>query len=402
MQITRIIVFSILSGYLLTFNIAKAEDKYSPGYIITNANDTVRGYLQQLNINSYTKCNFRKSLNDQIIEHLPGTISAYRYERDGKFYVSKEAPLETGNKVVFLEYLIKGKANIYFMRDNMDRYFIETDSNKIMELSQNPKLIHDDEGNLYYKREGFRGKLRFMLSDCPEIEPEINKTDLQPANMIKLAKDYHNRVCNTEQCIIFERKIKPVKVNVSIVGGPSLNRFEITNKYTDYSTGGTLGLKFEFENLLFSWEQTTFQVGVLLQNYSAFHVRYSGDIYTGYSIPKDLSYTVNLNIFALNIPVTCNYTFNFGKIRSYIGIGVANVFASSNNRSFSYTIGNDKKTFPFYRCGYIGMIGAKYRLKNNHDVIAEFSYNANQEFYQIDPYFNLKNKNLSFIVGYTL
>lgn len=394
--------FTILSGYLLTFNIVTAEEKYRPGFIITNSNDTVRGYLQQLNINSFTKCNFRKSMNERVIEYLPGTIAAYRYDHDGRFYVSKEAPLESGNKVLFLEYLIQGKANIYFMRDDMDRFFIETDSNKIMELSQNPKLIHDEEGNQYYKREGFRGKLLFMLSDCPEIEPEINKTELQPASMIKLAKDYHKKICSSEQCIIFERKIKPVIVHLSIVGGISLNKFEFRDKYTDFSTGGTLGCKIEFNNLLFSSEQSTFQLGVLFQNYSTFIVNQDNAGYTGYSIPKDLSYSVNLNIIALNIPVTYNYTFTFGKIRSYFGVGVANVFASSNNRSFSTSFGNDEKTFPLYRIGYIGTIGAKYRWKNNHDIIAELSYNANQEFYRIDPYYNLKNKNLSFIVGYTL
>jgi hypothetical protein len=108
-----------------------AQNNFTPGYIISNTNDTIRGYIQQFTSGS-TICNFKKSTEGPAIAYTPVDISAYRFDDNGKFFVSKEAPLESGNKILFLEFLIKGKASIYFMRDNMEHYFIETEKDELI------------------------------------------------------------------------------------------------------------------------------------------------------------------------------------------------------------------------------------------------------------------------------
>lgn len=110
-----------------------AQENFKPGYIITNSNDTIKGFISQLNKDAFTKCSFKKNLNEKSIDYLPGEIFAYRFQNDGKYFITKETTLSSGNKTIFLEYLIKGKANIYFMRDNVDHYFIETDNVKMIE-----------------------------------------------------------------------------------------------------------------------------------------------------------------------------------------------------------------------------------------------------------------------------
>ncbi len=405
--------FGIIITFLLSSITVIAEDKFCLGYIITNKNDTLNGYIQQFNIDPYTKCNFKEGLSSKVISFIPGEIKAYRYSDGGKFFVSKQTPLEQGEKVLFLEYLIQGKANMYFMRDDMDHYFIETDKLKIIELSQRPILKQmevENEGIFtFYKPEAYRGKLSYMLSDCSDEDfiREINNSKLKPDDLINLGKDYHNRVCNNEKCTIFERKIKPVKIHFSLTGGVSMNEFEFEDYYTNYHIGSTLGCKMEFDNILFSSEQLTFQLGVLFQNYSRYPIISKGEL-DMYGYPVSYNYPTNsifsLNTIALNIPVTFNYTFIFGKIKPYVGIGVANLFTICNSKlTSSYVgVGVREKTFPFYRIGYIGMIGTKYELKNHHDLIFELSYTVNQEYYQIANYYNLVNKNFSFVVGYTI
>jgi hypothetical protein len=215
-----------------------------------------------VNIDAYLRCSFKKEMNEKATDYLPGEILAYRFTDNGKFFISKETPTESGSKPFFLEYLIKGKANIYFMRDNVDHYYIETENNKIIELSDPLTIIENKDGLRYIKPASFIGKLKYVLANCPDLYPEIEKTKLFAPELIKLAKDYHLKICNSEQCIIFERKIKPLKIHTVIVAGVSLDKF---GSSVDYSFGGVIGANFEFENLFFSAEQSTLKIGTLIQ-----------------------------------------------------------------------------------------------------------------------------------------
>jgi hypothetical protein len=405
MKSIRIIILTTLFSFLLSAISLHAEDKFRTGYIITNTKDTVRGYLQQYNINAFTKCNFKKSLDDKITEYLPGDIFAYRYDDDGKFFISKEAPLEGGNRIFFLEYLIQGKANVYFMRDISDHFFIETEKNKIIELSQNPILIHKEDGTMYYKESTFKGKIRYMLSDCPDMIPEINKSELQMNDMIKIAKDYHNRVCNSEQCTIYELKIKPMKVCFYVVGGIAINQFTIENSYSNYNPGSLLGCKIDFENLFFSSEQSSFQLGLIFQQYVNYTFYTKRQSYYSTDIITDKLGKSNFNTTALKIPITYNYTFSQGKFRPYIGGGINNIIVLSRNKDFTM--------LPYYstdgvsnalgdQVGLIGMAGYKYMLNKKHILNLELSYEYSISTNIADNFYKLHNSNFSLVLGYSL
>ena len=405
MKIIRIIILTSLFSLLLSAITLHAEDKFRSGYIITNSKDTVRGFLQQYNINAFTKCHFKKNMDEKITEYLPGDIYAYRYDEDGKFFISKEAPLEGENRLFFMEYLIQGKANVYFMRDVSDHYFIETEKNKIIELSQNPILIHNADGTMYYKESTYKGKLRYMLSDCPELIPEIDKSELQMNNMIQIAKDYHNRVCTSEQCTIYELKIKPLQVHFYVVGGIAFNQFKVVNSYTNYNPGALLGCKIEFENLFFSNEQSTLQLGLLFQQYANY------TIYTKrqseYSSTFDITDTSKsgLNTLAVKIPITYNYTFSSGKIRPFIGGGINNIFVFSKNKDFStmtYNMYGGINAFPVYQAGLLGIVGSKYILNNKHLLNLELSYEYSMSTNVGDDLYKLHNSNFSLLLGYSL
>lgn len=397
MKISQLIITTILSCFLFATSI-KAEDKYRSGFIITNSNDTINGFIQAYNINAYTQCRFKKKLVDKVVEYLPGEILAYRFD-DSKFYISKQAPLETGNKLLFLEYLIKGKARVYFFHDDMDHYFIETENKKILELSEYPKLITKEDGTSYYKEDHYKGRLKYMLSDCPEILPEIERSSLKPGNMINLAKDYHNRVCKSEQCTVFERKIKPVKIQISIVGGFAFNKFEIEQSHTNVSMEGLIGCKFDIENLFFSSEKSTIQLGLLFQNYSNYTMYNENNANTIYYAMKS-----NLNTVAVRIPMIYKYSFSLERIRPYVGAGFTNAFVISSNKDFSIYDSwmNITKPFPFYQAGVIGVVGTKLMLNNKHAINLELNYEYNQDLKSVDHLYALKSSNISFIFGYIL
>jgi hypothetical protein len=117
----KILIFIILI-FVLSIIKLQAQENFQPGYIITNSNDTILGFITKLENESFNKCEFKKAYNQKVTTYLAGQIRAYRFENDGKFFITKKIPVISGDSVRFLEYLIKGKANIYFMRDNTDHY----------------------------------------------------------------------------------------------------------------------------------------------------------------------------------------------------------------------------------------------------------------------------------------
>lgn len=399
MQLFKILVFLFCT--IFSKGILNAQENFCSGYIITNENDTIKGYLLQANIDAYSKCVFKKNIKDVISIYMPGDILAYRLKDEGKFYISKEAPLEAGNKTLFLEYLIKGKANIYFMRDNDDHYFIETEKNKIIELSERPKLViknNDGYGVMYYKTPTYIGKLKYIFSDCPEIFTKIENTKLYPSELIDLVKVYQKKVCNSEQCIVFERKVKPIKLCLGFNGGLSLTKFVFNEEaFTNYGLSEQIGVELEIENLFFSFEQAKVKTGLILNRYNNYtftgnHFWYN-DYYAGkYTIPVDLK-TVSLKL-----PVTFNYEFSFGKIRPYLGVGIMNMFILTENSKMGAVHSSDYGNFlPFFLGGYTALIGAKYMLPNNHNFHIELNFdNTWKQFSTIQV------NHFSFLGGYTL
>lgn len=392
MRIKFSIIFCMLSVYFVSDQLV-AQNNFTSGYIISNTNDTIRGYIQQFTSGS-TICYFKKNPEGTAIAYSPVDISAYRFDDNGKFFVSKETPLESGNKMLFLEFLIKGKASIYFMRDNMEHYFIETEKDKLSELSESQKIIENSNGVKWIKQPRYKGKLKYILSDCPEIASKIETLSLQPKELINLAKDYHEKVCDSEQCIVFERKSKPVKIRTRIEAGVGFSQFRNQITHTNFSPGALIACKFDFENLLFSAEQTTFQTGLILQHYSNYTRYRDGHNSWVWNYVKDTT-NVTLNTLAIKIPLIVNYTFPLGKVKPYIGGGIMNSFAKSSSTEII-------RKFPLYQIGLVGMTGVSYTLNNSHKLNIGLSFEYNIDLVDIDFFYSLRSRNLSIVLGYEL
>ena len=66
-----------------------AQRDYRKGYIITNEQDTIFGWVDYRgDIRNAKVCSFKKSETGQATEYTPLDIVAYRYI-DSKYYVSK-------------------------------------------------------------------------------------------------------------------------------------------------------------------------------------------------------------------------------------------------------------------------------------------------------------------------
>ncbi len=185
----------LIIGLLILTELLNAQIDFRPGYIIKNTSDTLYGeidYRGELLMSSI--CRFRDTDNT-INEYSPSELTAYRII-DSKYYVSKEI----NHKKVFLEFLIKGKVSIYYMRDdNGDHYYLDKEDEKLIEIPYEAGTKFVGYKEVFYESKKHIGLLNYYMKDAPEFHSRIQSMKKpKHQNLIKLAEDYHNVVCEDE------------------------------------------------------------------------------------------------------------------------------------------------------------------------------------------------------------
>lgn len=207
----------LLASFILSLPLSiQAQHDFRNGYVITNGNDTLYGLIDSKDCRSNShSCHFKQSQNDTSIVFTPKDIQAYRII-DDRYYVAKTVDTEDAKKDLFLEYLIKGQANIYYYRDHLgDHYLIDKQGSTLKEVVYKKEEVVIDHVTRLIESTKHIGILKAYLSDCPEIFYRIEslkKPDHD--NMIALAKDYHQKICNNDSCIIYAQKKPPIRVAV--------------------------------------------------------------------------------------------------------------------------------------------------------------------------------------------
>jgi hypothetical protein len=354
------------------------QENYKPGYIITNNQDTLRGYILNVGTNHFRKCVFRKELKNKNEIYLPSQIQAYRYNDNGKYFVSKEISDQQKGKMYFVEYLVKGKASLLFMRDINEHFYVETETEKMVELTEPTQNIRDEYSVLIMNSKQYIEKLRHLLSDYPEISKDIENAKLYEHNLIKLIRKYNSHITSDTKYENFEEKVAPIRIKVGVAAGTSYNKFYFNPKnYTDYQFNGFVGINVELENALFSIERLNIKAGLYLQQFNTYNFyinEYSTDANTYYG--NFFTSQMNFKSYSLINPITFNYSFPMNKFVPYIGAGISNMFILTQNndlymQDFKLYYGN---VLPTYHLGVIGAIGLKYKIKNNHFLNLEFNY----------------------------
>jgi hypothetical protein len=104
--------------FLLIFTqfVAFSQSNFKEGYLITLTNDTVYGLIDfRTDYTNAEVCRFMKSPDAAVETYLPGSIAGYRFVAEGKYYVSKKVVFENLNQTYFLEFLLQGLRNLYYL-----------------------------------------------------------------------------------------------------------------------------------------------------------------------------------------------------------------------------------------------------------------------------------------------
>lgn len=222
---------------VLTTQFLVAQTDFRPGYVITEIGDTIVGEIDYRgDLLMGQLCKFKSNESNIVIEYLPDEIIAYRFT-DSKYYASKEIV----STKVFLEILIKGKANIYYLRDeNGDHYYIDKEDLPLTEIPYKEEIKTDHGTNYLSQSKTHIGILTYYMQDAPlDFQAKIKKIKKpETDNLVKLAEDYNNVVCQGEKCIVFEKKEPFAKVNIELAGGvTSFYKFNYVDNHVYFLAG---------------------------------------------------------------------------------------------------------------------------------------------------------------------
>ncbi|NMM50839.1 hypothetical protein [Marinigracilibium pacificum] len=284
---TRLFFF----GLLFSIGILNAQTDFKPGYIILNSGDTLHGeidYRGDLLMSSV--CKFKTNGNS-ISTYDPSDIAAFRFI-NSKYYISKEI----NSRKVFLEFLIKGEVNIYYMRDDDgDHYFIEKEGIKLSEIPYEEKIMYVDGKKVLYESTTHKGLLFYFMRDVPEFNSRIQTIEKpEHHSLIRLAEDYHNAVCEDRKCIIYEKKLPIIKISLAPFMG--VTKYRRNNNYIN-----------EYGAIVSFWsprasEKLFFKTGLIHHQFST-----EGEDISIYKIPLQIQYIFRAHRLQPNLSAGVNF-----------------------------------------------------------------------------------------------
>lgn len=204
-----------LSGVLIFIFMASllvAQSNDGKDFIIKNSGEIVVGKLiVQGPMKNSRKCRFQTEKSKAEV-YKPFEIAGYRFE-NGKYYVSKNVNTADGLKPVFAEYLVKGKKDLFYLRDRGgDHFLIQTDDSLLVEIPYESRETSIDNRTYNYKSTRHIGFLETYFADCPQLSAKIEAIE-EPGfeNLTALTKEYHDIVCGENSCVVFKKEKMPVR-----------------------------------------------------------------------------------------------------------------------------------------------------------------------------------------------
>ncbi|MCB0667852.1 MAG: hypothetical protein KDC80_18620 [Saprospiraceae bacterium] len=196
----RAIVILVLTIFT---SFCQAQQDFRPGFIITLTGDTIKGHIDyRPPISNASVCHFRRENSNEVSKFNPEEIKAYRYN-DSKFYISKELTIGGITSRHFLEYLVDGIVELYYLASKFkDAYYIEKEG-IFYEVKNEDRTFRKD--NKIYKsvKKEYVGTLKYLMRETPDLFDKIDKSDFNHKDFVALSQEYHESICPDYDCITY-------------------------------------------------------------------------------------------------------------------------------------------------------------------------------------------------------
>jgi hypothetical protein len=191
---------------------ASAQTNPKPGFIITNAGDTIRGIIDfRTNENLSKQCVFWANEGAESTTYKPGDIEGFRFEDGGKYFVTRRLNVTGDPQLYFAEFMVQGKMNLYCIVYNRDEYFFFEREDGEMALLTNRAFLtssslQNEMDKLEEKKDQY-GRVKLLLKDSWKAIQDMNEKDMSRKRLVNVVRDYHNDVCTDgSTCMVYEYK----------------------------------------------------------------------------------------------------------------------------------------------------------------------------------------------------
>lgn len=402
-----------------------AKKDFKSGYVIDNQHDTLLGMILATNkIVSSQTCFFLNIKDNSVTQYFPNDILGYRYI-DGKYYIAKPNLRNKKKSNCFYEFLIKGKASAYYIKDQSgDHYYIESEGKELIELTEEERSVVRDDGT-YIKPSLYKGKLKYSLAESKNIQDDIEKLKLSHESLINLLKEYHYDVCKAEECIVFEKKKLPISLSFNLETGYALSRFDFGHLLlSNYIPSPRIDIGLTISNFMFDVKRLYFQVGASIQYYTYLTLKCKSntneselityndkryylnnernlELIDNYNLVT--KFDVNINTTAVSLPLSFGYLVETNsRWTPFIKIGITTTFVLNQNKDFKHNAFYDEygHSIPTTLFGYNVELGSKIKLMSQKAILFNLGFNYSQNFNNINEILRLNIYEFAFMVGY--
>lgn len=347
---------------------------YKNGYVITNANDTLFGRINDGGgYRNARVCLFKETQKSKAIKYYPADIKAYRLIND-KYYASKKIFIKGEIRDVFIDVLIEGKINLYhyWKTKNMVYYIEMKDSNMIglvyKEITLSKKspnqLIYNLDYNLKYMP--YKDTLLSVFSKSEKILNKIENVEYDQKSLTNITKEYIKEVCKGNDCINYERDLNMYRPTVGVFSGVRLNKISFLASDTKpiMVTSFPIGVFLNFPMPLVN-DKLSFQFE-LISNI----LNFKQELLDSQNVAYSKKFTSN----TIGLPLLFKYEIARGRISPFVSIGKEIAFVYSSKISES----TDDRLHPTQKGGWLGEVGLNYKLSPKLALVSTIRFQSNK------------------------
>ena len=242
----------------------KSPHNFVKGYILKPNGDTLKGQVDNAEwTDNPTSVRFRTDTKSEgkiykffeimgfgilspKVEHYQKAVIRYHNERleepDLPTYWSRDSmktEINFKTDTVFLWTLARGAINLFEFRNkemNRYHYFIQKEKGTIVELVDR-KILVKYRGSVSEQSvlekidfQTYRSQLRTALAKCASLEKDIKALNFSRDYIVKLIGKYNDCTGSTE----YIKSKEKVTASWTVMGGLTLPRFEVLNKYLNH------------------------------------------------------------------------------------------------------------------------------------------------------------------------
>ena len=183
-----VVLFMLLGG-----GNALGQTNPQPGYIVSNANDTIKGIIDyRTDAKNARSCLFMADGETAYKEYLPNEIKGYRLSDTGACYVSRTFPIDGEQTTFFAEILLEGGVSLYRHKKSTVEYFYLVDAEGHVATIR-------ETGDVIQLRDDQISSQRQKLMEATQIFQKSQKTlkqlwampQVTAEQLLKLTKDYN-------------------------------------------------------------------------------------------------------------------------------------------------------------------------------------------------------------------